>query len=221
VTLACEPPSCDFIARRKREREISLGRTVGRATAAATILALAATGAAGAASGRRAHFSADAGVVQAAYALAVGYWHRTPCAGNVAFGWTDAPGSRMATAYWTSDRSGDFTRYRNCHIVLHRTVASDWPTFCTIVLHEMGHLTGHGHVRDRGSVMYPFYLGPRGPCTRPQPATAPSGTPPQAPAAPAPPAPPPASAPSAPPPPAAPQPPPRQPDPISQLLGGI
>ena len=195
-----------------------MGRSgVGKATAVAITLALAATGAAGAAAGRRAHFSAGAGVIQAAYALAVGYWHRTPCAGNVAFSWTDAPGSRIATAYWTAYGGGDPDRYRNCHIVLHRDAATDWPKFCTIVVHEVGHLTGHAHVRDRENVMYPFYVGPRGPCTRPQPAPAPDQTPPQAPAAPAPPEPPTAPAPSAPPPPAAPQ----QPNPIAQLLGGI
>jgi hypothetical protein len=206
---------------RAEGEEISLGRAgLGRATAAATILALMATGAAGAASGRRAHFSAGNGVIQAAYELAVGYWHRTPCAGDVAFSWTDAPGSRIATAYWTADRSGDPARYTNCHIVLHRDAGSDWPKFCTIVVHEVGHLTGHGHVRDRASVMYPFYVGPRGPCTRPQPATAPSDTP-QAPATPTPPAPPATPTPGAPPPPAEPAPAPQQPNPIAQLLGGI
>jgi hypothetical protein len=193
---------------------------VGRATATAIILGLAATGAAGAASGRRAHFSADSGVIQTAYALAVGYWHRTPCAGDVAFSWTDASGSRIATAYWTSYGSGDPDHYTNCHIVLHRDAATDWPKFCTIVVHEVGHLTGHGHVRDRNNVMYPFYVGPRGPCTRPQP----PGAPPETTAAPGPPAPPTEPAPpNAPapdaPPPGAPPPPP--PNPIAQLLGGI
>lgn len=179
----------------------------------AITIALAATGAAGAASGRRAHFSAGPGVIRAAYALAVGYWHRTPCAGNVGFSWNDAASSRIATAYWSADDSRDPARYTDCHIVLHREAGTDWAKFCTIVVHEVGHLTGHGHVRDRGNVMYPFYVGPRGPCIRPQPTTAPEQTPPQAPAVPAPPTPP------APTPPAAPKPPP--PNPLAQLLGGI
>ena len=200
-----------------------MGRSgAGRATAAAIILGLAATSAAGAmtsaagaASDRRAHFSASTEAIQYAYALAVGYWHRTPCGGTVAFAWSDAPGSRMATAYWTSDRSGDPDHYWNCRIVLHRESATDWPRFCTIVVHEVGHLTGHGHVRDRSSVMYPFYVGPRGPCTRPQPTPATSQPAPQSTPPPSPP--PDAPTPSAPPPPPAPQ----QPGLIGQLLGGI
>jgi hypothetical protein len=199
----------------------------------------AATGAAGAAAARRAHFSANSSAIRSAYALAVAYWHRTPCAGDVTFNWTDAPGSRIATAYWTSDGSGDPNQFSGCHIVLHRSATSDWPMFCTVVLHEVGHLTGHAHVRDRANVMYPFYVGPRGPCTRTQPASAPAGpAPAETPPASAPPSPPTPSPPSAPAPsspsgpqppapqppapqPPAPQQPPQQPNPIQQLLGGI
>ena len=36
--------------------------------------------------------------------------------------------------------------------------------FCTVFVHEFGHLTGHQHVQDQNNVMYPIYVQPISQC---------------------------------------------------------
>jgi hypothetical protein len=42
----------------------------------------------------------------------------------------------------------------------------DWAQFCTVLVHEYGHLTGHPHTADGDGVMSPIYRAPLPACTQ-------------------------------------------------------
>jgi hypothetical protein len=48
-----------------------------------------------------------------------------------------------------------------------------WPKFCTVLVHEYGHLTGHPHTVDGADVMSPIYRAPLPACTTADPSEPP------------------------------------------------
>lgn len=143
----------------------------GTLVAAAT-LALAATPAAGAHHHRRArHARPLPDPIAYMRKLAPKWWGMQACGGKYVVMSTPAfPGDPEAGARATFDgpagpnidAGGDPSLYTNCTITfLGSLVASwdaiyhDWLDFCTIFMHEYGHLTGHPHVQDPYDVMNP------------------------------------------------------------------
>jgi hypothetical protein len=98
--------------------------------------------------------------------IAVAYWGVDPCGGQVTIVWTDQDPDLNATAVW-GNAVGDYTDALSndqCQIRFNPEVAFTWPKFCTVMVHEYGHLAGHDHSDDPRDVMYPLYMGPIGVC---------------------------------------------------------
>lgn len=62
----------------------------------------------------------------------------------------------------------DALPFTNCKIVLDANEIKtwDWDEFCTIIVHEFGHLTGHKHVDNIAKVMNPYYILPFPKCVK-------------------------------------------------------
>jgi hypothetical protein len=133
-------------------------------------------------------FAPGSPAVVAAADVATAYWGGAPCGGNVAIAWTALSASINATSTWTNpvgayDRPD---RNESCAIAFNATLAWDWTRFCSILVHEYGHLGGRPHSSDPGDVMYPYYEKPVDRCAASAPAAPAAATPPLAtPAAPA------------------------------------
>lgn len=98
--------------------------------------------------------------------VAVAHWGVDPCGGQVALSWgVDDPGVN-ARASWSNAISPYANAGQNgqCAVVFNRGQAFDWPKFCTIVVHEYGHLSGEIHSTDGPDVMSPVYHSPSPDC---------------------------------------------------------
>lgn len=85
---------------------------------------------------------------------------------------TALPGREAAWSQWTYT-SGPYdspATNGDCAIEFNQTVTYDWPTFCTLMVHEYGHLTGHRHSANPADIMYPVYVRSIPACRR-RPAT--------------------------------------------------
>lgn len=95
--------------------------------------------------------------VDAAERIAAAHWHGQPCT-PLAVVKRTLPRPYLAVAQpW------------RCRIVLNRRRLHDlrdWNRFCTVMVHEEGHLKGLGHSRDPRNVMYPRYVRPLPACIR-------------------------------------------------------
>jgi hypothetical protein len=131
----------------------------------AALLSLALVPAAGAVSG----FGAR---VLRATAIARQYFHdRQTCPAGVLASW-----GRLAGL--NPDRSAGMAAEAfpgTCAVVYNAdvfdsanfgAVAYRWPMFCTLTVHEFGHLAGLGHSTDPRSIMYPIIRAPIRACTR-------------------------------------------------------
>lgn len=110
--------------------------------------------------------------VARAVAIAKRVWH-TRCAGPVVVRFGVRPATRLgptlATARWRHSHvpGAPFT---HCEIILDRRALGarrhvPFAIFCSVFLHEYGHLAGHRHSRRPASIMYPLIrVDPR--CTR-------------------------------------------------------
>lgn len=93
------------------------------------------------------------------------------CGGSpVAVQWGDARTSDERShggyAAWTGadgrpQGEGPPALRTHCRVMLDRTLARDfvrgdsWPMYCSMIVHEFGHLTGHDHSADPSDVMFP------------------------------------------------------------------
>ncbi|MGI8801026.1 MAG: matrixin family metalloprotease [Solirubrobacteraceae bacterium] len=104
-------------------------------------------------------FPVDSAAMIRAEAIAVVYWNTTPCGGVVTVRWASLDPSINATSNWWNPVAayGNAGANRQCSITLNQDQNFDWPMFCTVMVHEIGHLTGHPHVADPNSVMNPDY----------------------------------------------------------------
>jgi Matrixin len=100
--------------------------------------------------------------------IANGYWGYDPCGGQVAISWASLDPSINATSTWwnPTDAYADPQQNNNCQVQFNTNQAFDWQMFCTVFVHEFGHLTGHPHVNDQNNVMYPIYVQPIQQCAQ-------------------------------------------------------
>jgi hypothetical protein len=118
---------------------------------------------------------AAAPLMTTAHGYAVARWGMEPCGGQVAVSWTHMGSGINARSQWMSIDAHDPTTYSDCSVSYNLDVGWDWPKLCTVVEHELGHLTGHDHVNDPHDVMSPYYIYPApecAPATTQAPATA-------------------------------------------------
>ncbi|HEY5196733.1 MAG TPA: matrixin family metalloprotease [Solirubrobacteraceae bacterium] len=136
-----------------------------------------------------AQFAVGSLALSDAETIAIHYWGVMPCAGVVNVSWQTLDPSINGVAQWWNpvEAYGNPAANSDCNISLNLAQDYSWPMLCTVVTHEIGHLTGHDHVTDQTNVMYPVYVGPIPQCIAPpigvpQPATsiAPAATPQQA-----------------------------------------
>ncbi|MCW2990390.1 MAG: hypothetical protein JWM73_984 [Solirubrobacterales bacterium] len=117
-------------------------------------------------------FAAGSAPVQAAQAIALEYWHTAPCGGDVSLVWMGLTASTNATSTWQNPVGQYDAPEQNtaCQIAFNNDLAWDWTRFCSILVHEYGHLNGHAHATEQSDVMYPFYEGPVAECVAAAPA---------------------------------------------------
>ena len=107
-----------------------------------------------------------------AHSLAVARWATDACGGQVAMSWTHMGQGINARSQWMSIDVNDPSTYSECSITYNLDVDWDWPKLCTVVEHELGHLSGHDHVNDPHDVMSPYYVFPAPECALPKSQTA-------------------------------------------------
>jgi hypothetical protein len=112
-------------------------------------------------------FAVNSDAMVRAELIAVEYWNSSPCGGVVGVSWASLDPSINATSDWwnPTEAYGNPAANSSCTITFNEVQAFDWPMFCTVMVHEIGHLTGHQHVTDESSVMYPIYVAPIPQCT--------------------------------------------------------
>jgi hypothetical protein len=138
-----------------------------------------------------ADFAPGTSPVAAAQEIAKTHWQANPCGGQVTLVWMALSASVNATSTWANP-AGQYDapeQNTSCQIAFNTALTWDWTRFCSILVHEYGHLSGHAHSPDAADIMYAFYEHPVDECVAAapgQPATAPEiAAPAPAPAVPA------------------------------------
>jgi hypothetical protein len=118
--------------------------------------------------------------------MGTGHWGMTPCGGRVSIAWGALDPSLNAQSSWVNpvDDFAQPSLNSDCQITLSTGTWWDWPKLCTVVVHEIGHLTGHDHVADPADIMYFAYVQPAPECAAtPEPVETGPPTPPTPPPA--------------------------------------
>ena len=117
-------------------------------------------------------FAVGSPPMQTAIQLAKAHWGTNPCGGNVTLVWSALDTSINAQSAWTNPRSAYDNPDLNtdCTVTFNPVADFDWPKFCTVTVHEFGHLSGKPHVNDSNDVMSPYYTKPVPECTANTPA---------------------------------------------------
>jgi hypothetical protein len=103
-------------------------------------------------------------LMTAAHNLAVARWGIEPCGGQVTVTWAHLGVGINARSQWMSIDVHDPTSFSQCAVAYNLDVSWDWPKLCTVIEHELGHLSGHDHVNDPHDVMSPYYVFPTPEC---------------------------------------------------------
>jgi hypothetical protein len=79
------------------------------------------------------------------------------CRGNVRIRFQELPARQAGEAHYDYDpvQPLDTRRYGSCVIIISTAARYSPIIHCGILVHEWGHLAGHGHSRNPRSVMYP------------------------------------------------------------------
>ena len=128
-------------------------------------------------------FAVGSPAMATAQQIARAHWGVDACGGNVAVSWGVDDASINARSYWANPYSAYGHPHLNvhCRIVFNAEMAFTWPKFCTVLVHEYGHLVGRPHGPDGPDVMSPVYRAPLAACAIDEPgvpaAPAPAATP--------------------------------------------
>jgi hypothetical protein len=144
-------------------------RAVLVALVAAVLLAAGAAPAARAATPPQATYALGSPGMVAAQALAKAHWGMDPCGGQVLITWKQLEPDINAISTWSNPRSSydDPALNGDCSIDFNTRAPYDWEMFCTVVVHEYGHLSGKPHSNDENDVMAPIYSVPLPECVKP------------------------------------------------------
>jgi hypothetical protein len=107
-------------------------------------------------------FAPDSAPVVAAQEISKSYWQATPCAGQVSITWMALGEGTNATSTWANP-VGQYDAPQlnsDCQIAFNSALAWDWTRFCSVLVHEYGHLNGKPHSSDSADLMYPYYEKP-------------------------------------------------------------
>jgi hypothetical protein len=93
-------------------------------------------------------------------------WGADACNGQVEIRWQDLKAGTNAISSWTNPVGQYDAPAQNgaCAILFNSALPWDWAKFCSVVVHEYGHLTGHPHAALADDVMYAFYVRAIDPC---------------------------------------------------------
>ena len=99
--------------------------------------------------------------------VAAAYWNADPCHGQITLVWAALDPSINATSSWVNPVAayGAPDQNTDCTITFNSAIDWDWTRFCSVLVHEYGHLNGLPHSTDPADVMYPIYQGPVAQCT--------------------------------------------------------
>lgn len=103
--------------------------------------------------------------------IARAHWGVDPCGGQVSVTWGVDEASINARSFWANPYSAYDHPELNiqCRIVFNAEMTYSWPKFCTVLVHEYGHLAGRPHGPDGPDVMSPVYRAPLPACTADEP----------------------------------------------------
>jgi hypothetical protein len=98
--------------------------------------------------------------------IARAHWGADACGGRVEIAWQLLASEINAQSSWTNPSSAyDHPQLNgSCRIAFNARAQYDWVKFCTVVVHEYGHLNGKPHAGDPGDVMAAFYSRPLDAC---------------------------------------------------------
>jgi hypothetical protein len=111
-------------------------------------------------------FATGTPAFQQALAVATGRWGGMPCQGNVTYEWLPMEALTNARASWhnpTDAWAAPATNF-NCHVAFNTSASFDFPQFCTVLAHELGHLLGQPHDPASGQLMSAIYTEPTPEC---------------------------------------------------------
>jgi hypothetical protein len=104
--------------------------------------------------------------MQTAVDVARAHWGGDPCGGQIEVLWTPADAEINATSSWTNPKSAydDPGLNGDCRVAFNPNAQFDWDKFCTVMVHEYGHLAGRPHAEAAGDVMAAYYTQPLTAC---------------------------------------------------------
>jgi hypothetical protein len=99
---------------------------------------------------------------QLAIQIAESTWNTDPCGGQVTVTWGALGADVNAQSSWTNPQSAYDAPQLNgdCSVTFNPSADFDWAKFCTVMVHEYGHLSGKPHSPDPNDVMNAYYTVP-------------------------------------------------------------
>lgn len=111
-------------------------------------------------------FAVSSAGMHAAQAVARAHWGVDPCGGELEIAWVALEPQVNGISSWTAFGGGygDAETNEDCRIELNTKMAFSWAKFCTVLVHEYGHLAGHDHEGRSGQLMSAVYARPLAAC---------------------------------------------------------